>query len=120
MLSYVAIIAALAVVGSASPVAEKQQLSPRAERCNNNAYNCLLNYYSYQSASIQSYCTSFFSITTSTKVLTTTETSYDSRSVVAMRRDTDDHRTLYTKTVTKRDAVTTIADGSPITTTATQ
>jgi hypothetical protein len=77
MLSYVAIIAALAVVGSASPVAEEQQLSPRAECCNNNVYNCLLNHYNFKPASIQSYCTSFLSITTSTKVSTTTETSYD-------------------------------------------
>jgi hypothetical protein len=75
-----ALIAALAALALANPFAEQQQQGgkgPRAEKCNSGVYNCLLSYYDYNPTSIQSYCTSFLSITTSTKVLTSTDTSYD-------------------------------------------
>jgi hypothetical protein len=72
------LIAALATLALANPLAEQQQVKgPRAEKCNSNVYNCLLTYYNFQPTSIQSYCTSFLSITTVTKTSTTVETSYD-------------------------------------------
>ena len=77
MYLYTALIATLATAALANPVAEQQAKGPRAEKCNNNVYNCLLTYYNFQPTSIQSYCTSFLSISTSTKTLTSTDTSYD-------------------------------------------
>ena len=77
MYLYTALIAALASAAFANPVAEQQAKGPRAEKCNNNVYNCLLTYYNFQPTSIKSYCTSFLSISTSTKTLTSTDTSYD-------------------------------------------
>jgi hypothetical protein len=72
------LIAALATLALANPFTEQQQgKGPRAEKCNSNVYNCLLTYYNFQPTSIQSYCTSFLSITTVTKTSTTVETSYD-------------------------------------------
>ena len=73
-----ALVAALATLALANPFAEQQQgKGPRADKCNSNVYNCLLTYYDYNPTSIQSYCTSFLSITTSTKILTSTDTSYE-------------------------------------------
>ena len=78
MYLFTAFIAVLAVKALANTLAEQQQAnSPRAEKCNSNVYNCLLTYYDFQPTSIQSYCTSFLSITTLTKTSTTVETSYD-------------------------------------------
>jgi hypothetical protein len=70
------LIAALATVALANPLAEQQAKGPRAD-CNNKVYNCLLTYLNFQPTSIQSYCTSFLSISTSIKTSTSTSTSYD-------------------------------------------
>lgn len=78
MYLFTTIIATFIFAAFANPVAEQQGgKGPRAEKCNSNVYNCLLSYYNFQPTSIQSYCTSFLSISTSTKISTTVNTSYD-------------------------------------------